>query len=207
MTCGITPIAVSLEQVQTVIGTDQTPGLLRFLLGSPTDRLTHKIKREFAHRFEQDEVDDEDEPSLEKALRDLLSGGELNPAFGHKYAYALELLCDHFGEFLDNSAWTAMRSEWADQVHEAIKQAGIDEQTLSVNDHLMYRGSPIAIPEPSDFPFIGYLRKDEIGNAAQAIDSADRSDMDEEVQESVSQIHGWLKRCEELKCDLVCFYY
>jgi hypothetical protein len=76
------------------------------------------------------------------------------------------LLCDHFGEFLDNSA-----------------------------------------PEPGDFPFIGFLRKNEIGDAAKAIDSAGLSDMDEEVQESVMQIHGWLKRCGELECDLVCFYY
>lgn len=28
-----------------------------------------------------------------------------------------------------------------------------------------------------------------------------------EIRESVMQIRGWLKRCEELKCDLVCFYY
>jgi hypothetical protein len=26
-------------------------------------------------------------------------------------------------------------------------------------------------------------------------------------KESEMQIHGWLKRSEELKCDLVCFYY
>jgi hypothetical protein len=84
MSYGITPIAVSLQQVESVIGADQTPGLLRFLLGSPTDRLIHKIKREFAHRFEQDELNEEDEPSLERALRDLLAGAELNPAFGHK---------------------------------------------------------------------------------------------------------------------------
>ena len=89
MSYGITPIAVSLEQVQSVIGVDQTPNFLRRLLGSPTDRLLHTIKRKFAHRFEQDEVNDEGEPPLENALRDLLSGGELDPAFGHKYAYAL----------------------------------------------------------------------------------------------------------------------
>ena len=100
-----------------------------------------------------------------------------------------------------------MRSEWADQVHEAMKQAGIDEQTLSVNDHLMYRGSPIPIPEPGDFPFIGFLRNNEIGDAAKAIDSADLSDVDEEIRESVMQIRGWLKRCEERHCDLICFYY
>ena len=207
MSYGITPIAVSLEQVQSVIGTDQTPGFLRALLGSPTDRLIHKIKREFAHRFEQDELNDEDEPSLEKALRDLLSGGELNPGFGHKYAYALELLCKYFGEVLDNSAWTAMRSEWADQVHEALKRAGIDENVLSLNEHLMFRGSPIPMPAPADFPYTGFLLRSEIGNATDAINAADLSALDGETRESIMQIRGWLDQCRELDCDLVCFYY
>lgn len=205
MSYGITPIAVSLEQVQGVIGVDRTPGFLRRLIGSRTERLIHTIKREFAHRFEQDESVDENEPTLEKALSDLLAGAELSTAHGHKYAYALDLLCDHFGEFLDNSAWSAMRGEWADDVYQAMKRAGIDEQAVSVNDHLMFRGSPIAIPEPDDFPSIGFLRKQEIGNAVKAIDSGDLSSMDEEIKESVMQIRGWLARCEELDCDLVCF--
>jgi hypothetical protein len=60
---GITPIAVSLEQVQGVIGVDQTSSFLRRLLGSPTDRLIHTVKRKFAHRLEQDDVLDDDEPT------------------------------------------------------------------------------------------------------------------------------------------------
>jgi hypothetical protein len=208
MSYGITPIAVSLHEVENVIGGDtKSGGLLSRLLGSPSSSLIKTIKREYAHRFEQDDVLEDDEPTLQQALADLLAGKELDTSYGHKYAYALELLCDHFGEFLDNSAWSAMRGEWAEQVHEAMKQADIDQQTLSVNDHLMYRGAPITIPEPGDFPFMGFLRKNEIGKAAQAIDSSDLSEMDEEVQESVMQIRGWLERCEQLKCDLVCFYY
>lgn len=207
MSYDITPIAVSLEQVQGVIGVERTGGFLRRLLGSPTDRLIRTIKRKYAHRLEQDEVYDEDEPSLEKALEDLLAGAELDPAFGHKYAYALELVCDHFGEFLDNSAWSAMRLDWAEHVHEAMTQAGIDENAISLNEHLMFRGPPIPIPAPSDFPSIGFLRRNEIANAASALDAADLSTLDEETRESITQIRSWLERCNELKCDLVCFYY
>jgi hypothetical protein len=86
-------------------------------------------------------------------------------------------------------------------------QAGIDGQELSLFDHLMYRGAPISIPSPSDFPYMGFLRNREIAKAAQAIDSADLPSMDEEVQESVLQIRSWFDRCEQLNCDLVCFYY
>ena len=207
MSYDITPIAVSLEQVQGVIGVKRTGGFLRCLLGSPIDRLIRTIKWNYAHRFEQDEVYDEDEPSLEKALGDLLAGAELAPTFGHKYAYALELVCDHFGEFLDNSAWSAMRLDWAEHVHEAMTQADIDEEAISLNDHLMFRGPPIPIPVPADFPAIGFLRRNEIGNAATALDAADLSSLDEETRESITQIQLWLERCNELKCDLVCFYY
>jgi hypothetical protein len=208
MSYGITAIAVSLGDVESVIGRGSHPsGLFGRLFGSESAKLLKAIKREYRYRFEQDEVDDDDEPTLEQALADLLAGNELNASYGHKYAYAFELLCDHFGEFLDNSAWSAMRGEWADQVEDAMKQAGIDEQALSVRGHLMHRGPPVAIPEPDDFPFVGFLRKNEIADAARAIDSADLSSVDEEVQESMIQVRGWLERCEEVGCDLVCFYY
>ena len=91
VSCGITPIAVSLEHVQSVIGADQTSGFVRRLLGSPTEHLIHTLKRKFAYRFDDDESLDEKEPTLEKALSDLLAGNELDTAYGHKYAYALEL--------------------------------------------------------------------------------------------------------------------
>jgi len=208
MSYGITAIAVSLQDVENVIGGDTKSGwLLSRLLGSASSRLIKTIKREFAHRFEQDDVLEDDEPTLQQALDDLLAGRALDTSYGHKYAYAFELICNHFGEFLDNSAWSAMGGEWAEQVHEAMKQAGIDEQAISVNDHLMCRGAPLSIPEPHDFPFIGFLRKSEIAKAAHAIDSADLSSMDEEVRESVIQIRGWFDRCQQLDCDLVCFYY
>ena len=54
---------------------------------------------------------------------------------------------------------------------------------------------------------MGFLRNNEIDDAAKAIDSADLAKMDEEIRESVTQIQGWLQRCEELKCDLICVYY
>lgn len=201
----LTPIAVSLQKIQTVIGDQQSGGFLRRLLGSPADRVIRTLKRKYSRRF-QDDTEHEEDLSLEQALTDLLANGPLNPAFGHRYGYAVELLCLHFGEVLDNSAWSSMRTEWAEQVQEAMTQLGIDSEIVSVTQ-LMYRGSPIAVPEPGDFPSIGFLRREEIGKAAAAIDSASLSSVDEEVQESIMQVREWLERCEELNCDLVCFYY
>jgi len=207
MSYGITPIAVSLAKVEGVIGPQKAGGLFGRLFGTSHASLLKEIKRRFSYRFEQDDVDEEGEPTLEQALADLLAGSDLDESYGHKYAYAFELLCDHFGDFLDNSAWSAMRTEWAEQVEGAMKKAGIAEDAISVSSHLMFRGAPISIPTPDDFPFVGFLRRGEIDNAAQAIDTADLSSMDEEVRESVEQLREWCDRCRELERDLVCFYY
>jgi len=213
MSYGIMAFAVSLEEVESVLSkANAKRGLFGRLFGTPTDSLMKTLKQKCAYRFEEDEDDFDDEDggdtlTLEQALVDLLDGNELDSSFGHKYGYALELLCDHFGEPLDNSAWDAMDIDWALQVEEEMKQAGIDENTISPTDHLMFRGPPIQIPKPDDFPSIGFLRTNEIEGAAIAIDAADPSGMDEEVEGSVMQIRAWLRRCGELSSDLVCFYH
>lgn len=210
MSYGISPIAVSLTMLQRdVIGEKRKPSLMQRLLGStsPTDQLVDLMRQEFAYRFEEDEVDEEDEPSLEEALAQLLTGGEQHEDYGHKYGYALEMVCEHFGERLSNSHWSAMHSDWIDEVEQAMVEAGIDPQVLSVGRHLFYRGSPIAISTPYDFPAIGYMRVSEMPAATQAIDAGNLSDMDEEVRESVLQIRQWLTRCIETDRDLICFYY
>ena len=56
----------------------------------------------------------------------------MDPHFGHKFGYAFELLCDHFGEFLDNSTWSAEDADWPDQVQAALMQAGIVVRALGV---------------------------------------------------------------------------
>ena len=206
MSYGITPIAVSLDKVEAAIG-NRRPGGLFGLLPSPSTKLLTAIKRKFTYRFDDDEVDEEDEPTLEQALVDLVLGNDLNESYCHKYGYALELVCDHFGEMLVNSEWTAMRIEWAETVAEAMGEAGIDASAISVTNHLMFRGSPVSIPPQDDFPSIGFLRRDEIAPAAQAIDAADLSSMDDDVRTSVEQIRLWCSRCTELDCDLICFYY
>ena len=213
MSYGIMAYAVSLEKVESALGKSNAKrGLLGRLFGPSTDSLVEKIKQKSAYRFEQDEEDldeeDEGQPlTLQQALVDLLDGNDLRSSYGDKYGYALELLCEHFGESLDNSAWSAMRIEWAEQVQEEMTQVGIEENAISLTNHLMFRGSPIQIPGPTDSPAIGFLRNDEIERAANAIDAADLSNMDEDVEESVLQIRAWLRQCKELNSDLVCFYY
>ena len=212
MSYGIMAYAVSLKEVESALGNSNAKrGLLGRLFAPSTASLVKTLRQKFDYRFEEDEdsfddEDEEDSKTLEQALVDLLDGNELDDRFGDKYGFALELLCDHFGKSLDSSAWDAMRIDWANQVQEDMTQAGIEENAISLTNHIMFRGPPIQIPR-DDSPSIGFLRNNEIEKAADAIDAADLSNVDEEVEESVMQMRGWLRRCKELNRDLVCFYY
>ena len=166
-----------------------------------------QIKLRYQHVLQDDETDEDDELTVEEALRDMVDGANLNKDFGWKYAYALEALCWHFGELLDNSEWSPMRGQWSEQVDVAISRAGVPENTFSVEGHLMYRGSPIPIPEVPDFPFIGFLRKTELPEAAKSIAQCDRSKLGEDVERAIRQVEGWLDRARKLERDLFCFYY
>ena len=196
MSYGITPIAVRLAEV-------------RRAFGSRDAVLASAIREEFAYRFEQDrcDEDDEDEPSLDEALYEIIEGKPQRGHYGHKYAYALEMICLHLGERLPDRCLSAMRGEWADAVERALAGSGVPRDVFSLLDHLMYRGAPVAIPVPGDFPFIGYLKSEEVGAALGAVESADVSTLDPELREAVAEVRGWLEACAASACDLVCFYY
>ncbi len=207
MSYGIEPFAVSLAAIEEALGgRARAPGFWSRLFGRSSD-LVDEIKRQHGYLFQNDELAEDDEFVVEETLRSMLAGSAHDENRSEYYAWALKALCWHFGEFLDNSEWCAMRSEWSDRVDHAIAQAGLAEEVFGVQRHLIYRGAPIGIPEPADFPFVGYLRLTEIPQAASALAACDLSSGDEDVRRAVTQVHGWLARSLQLNRDLVCFYH
>jgi hypothetical protein len=184
MSYGITPVAVRLSQVEQAFGCRD-------------DLLNRLISEQFDYRFDRDRTDpdDEDEPTLKQAFNEILDGTPLRRNYGHKYAYILEMLCLHFGAQLPNQNFTAMDSSWADTVDLGLTTAGVPEEQLRMINHVMYRGSPIRIPEPDDFPSIGYLRGAEIGPALGALETANLSSLDSEVRKAIGEVKGWLEVC------------
>src|SRR4051794_3093150 len=109
MSYGISPFAVMLPRVkQSFGGGGETPA--------------RQILDEFEDRFDQDRTDpdDEDEPTLEQALHEVISGSPMRENYGHEYGYVLEMLCWHLGEHLPNGNFSPMRSSWADSVDLAL---------------------------------------------------------------------------------------
>ncbi|HUG92666.1 MAG TPA: hypothetical protein VML55_17630, partial [Planctomycetaceae bacterium] len=117
------------------------------------------------------------QPLMADVLRHLIMGEPYDPRVGFKYGYALEHLCQHFGEMLSNEHWSSFRSGaswgWFRKLDRTLKSLAVPEKTFRVRTHLENRGSPIPIPEIEDFPAIGYLTLDEIREAAAALEQAD----------------------------------
>lgn len=140
-----------------------------------------------------DDIDDEAPIPCAQALADIVSGRVTEDAPGYLYGYALEAICGHVGRELPNICGIAGSTQWMEEVDAALKRRGV---AVQLSD-LLYRGSPVPIPEPDDFPFIGYWTPDEITTALAAIRGGDRSGLDNEMAEMFREIEGWLAGASE----------
>lgn len=210
MSYGITAIAVDLKRIEALQSAARSvfrKGKARVVL----QQLTTEEAEQF-ERFDEmlDDVLDPDEPrpaiSFEVALTNLVFGRAMNGQFGFLYGYALEMLCLHYGERLPNRHWSGMGSDWGETVQQGLTDAGVDERVISVR-HWMYRGAPLKIPAPDDFPSIGYVRAAEVSPALIELQKATADSLNEEVAESVDEVRHWLTTCQVRQCDLVSFYY
>jgi hypothetical protein len=198
MSYAIHPIAVSLLTVQKS-------------LGSKSAKLSANIRTQHKRRFADDEEEldrEEKETSLAEALGHMIDGGKYDERYGHKYGYALEMICEHFGERLPNRCWSATGSDFLEAVDEALQTAGIDNKAFSVYGHLCGRGAPLKLPPIGDFPDIGYVRESELAKALEALAPGKLKTIDdEEARASLAEARGWLDHCARGHLDLVCFYY
>lgn len=204
MSYAVHPIAVDLDKVRAVIGSKDKAFLAR-LKKSIGDEL-EQIDDMLADYVDEDE---EEEPlTTADALRHMIMGEpyRADEGLGFAYGYCFEAICLHFGQFLDNNGWSAMRWPWFEAVQKALGAAGVKEKAFSVSA-LVSRGAPIDLPEIDDFPGIGYLTRAEIPSARVVLAAADLSQVkDREAVESIGQVMSWFDTCIESKCDLVCTY-
>jgi hypothetical protein len=185
--------------------------------------LLKHLQEAFENDFDDDEEEEEDDDEVVKevttgtALAHLILGGQCDKSHGYKYGYALYHLCEHLGEIPDHDAWCSMRSSANvdSRVDKVLKRAGVGPATFTVSKFLINRGSPVPIPKPHDFPFIGYLTREEIREilpllTPAKLDAAIRSAPDDDrdwIGENIDDLRQWLELCAETNRDLVCFYY
>jgi hypothetical protein len=177
MSSAINVYAVSVERLKGVIGS-RDEGLIEAIVEGQEGFLESI-----------DDIDDEAETTCAEAVAELINGEVSEDAPGYLYGYALEAICSHLGEELPNVCPISGASDWIEEVDEVLERKGIPVRL----NRLVYADSPVEIPEPDDYPFIGEWTAAEVAGAVAAFQTADLTDVDEEMAETIEQMRGWVE--------------
>ena len=177
MSYAINVYAVSVERLKEIAGS-RDKAMLDAILAKQASFLSTI-----------DDIDDEMEMTCADALSKMINGQISHDDPGYLYGYALESLCAQVGVELPNICPISDVGEWIEEV-DAILETG--SVPIRVSD-LVNSGSPVPIPTPDDFPFIGFWLADEIPAALAALRSLPLAGLADEMAETLAQIRGWLE--------------
>jgi hypothetical protein len=192
----LAPIAVALEEVRKAVGSKS-----RSLLPA----LQKRFRAWFANVDNQVADSGAGGPQLEEVLQLLIAGNPVSAEWPFQFAVAVELLYRHFGAVLSDRQFSSMRIEWAEQVDEAIKRAGVAEERFGLMRHLFNRGPAIPFAGCVEM-CMGYLSLAEVRSAMEAFARADYTALKPDVRLAVAEVRSWLVSCDTLGRDLVGFY-
>ena len=140
-------------------------------------------------------------PSLAVALQQIIEGKIKAPkGSGYQYGYALEVLCAHLGERIEEEDLSWFH-EFIDGYLKKVKSRS--SMKLLGEDKL-----PIRIPKPDDFPGIGSITLEQVIAATPFFTAAAKlATDDDDATEVFDEIVGWLKVAKKKKRGLVWFVY
>jgi|SRR5215469_10420136 len=131
--------ALDINELKAVFGS-RNDALLGDILKSQKEDIEH-IDALFEDEIEDGEV----VPTTETALRQIVYGDPQMDAEGAVYGYALKIVCRHLGQVVSGGEY------------------GVGDVSAHPYESILAKsGVPIPIPEPSDFPMIGYLAFDQL---------------------------------------------
>lgn len=177
MSSAITVYAVSLDRLKQLIGSRDL-AVIDAVMSNRKDFLATV-----------DDIDDEAEMTCAQALAELINDSPDKDGPGYLYGYALEALCAYAGAELPNICPIARGSEWIEAIDALLER---HQAPVQLSD-LVYGGSPVPIPEPDDYPFIGRWPADKIPATLAAVHAMDVTQLDQDTAETLGQIRGWLE--------------
>jgi hypothetical protein len=136
-----------------------------------------------------DDIDEDAELTCADAVAELINDELSEDGAGYLYGYAVEAICSHLGLELPNICPIAGTSDWIEEIDSLLKDKGIPLRLTG----LVYGGSPVPIPEPDDYPFIGAWTAAQIAAAKTAFDNADLADVEPDLSETLELIRGWVE--------------
>ncbi len=198
---GVMPYAVDINYLKHFLGCKDESVLAELI--DVHDEDLQKDMEDF------DPYDDE-ETLLDLAIKHLIMGERQSEDYGEyasAYGYAFKHLCSAYGEHLNNSQWSAMRSSWFDLVDEEMDSIGIKDESFSMWS-FFHNGPAVDIPLPGDFPSMGHVLRQNMPALITKLDKESLEKIkDNEARESLEQLREWLVICHESSRDLQCFYH
>lgn len=176
-------------------------GKVRSTLGSRDE----KLRRQLGGRFKQDLAQADDwfsseieggAPTRYDAIRAVIDGGPFDARFGFQYGYAYEMICRHFGSYLDNNAFSPFRGDWLEQVDQGLKELGVTAVRVTT---FMYGAVPDPLPRPRDVPGYGEWKADQCRALVEQWTAAAperRAAVDPQVREAIESCVEWARAAQ-----------
>jgi|GEM_PF-2815739 len=195
---GIVPYAVRLESLRSFFGSKNVPELEKI----------KSLNKQYLADYQNDQASAiaAGAPSLGHALDHLCVGEIRKPDHPTPYAWALELLCAHFGQKQANRFTESVDDHWLVRHLDPVFKGWGLGTVLSTATFL--RGQwPLPIPAPRGLPTGGALTSDEIEHALMAMKNGAVPKVDQQVISVLGDLRGWFESASASSSGLVCFYY
>jgi hypothetical protein len=178
---------VDLEKVRGAIGSGDDK--LRRMIGG-------RFKAALAHADEwfRSEIES-GAPTRYEAVKAVIDGGPYDAAHAFQYGYAYQTICEFYGRFLDNSAFSPFRGDWLETVDEGLAELGIG---VRVTD-FMYGSVPSELPRPDHLPCYGEWSPQECARALaewEATTTEQRDALDPEVLAAIRSCVEWTREAQ-----------
>lgn len=202
MSYTVNPYLLKIADLEKIVGSQDRDMMVKILKnkaaqdGEKFDESELDFVEETNSYYDQD--DDEENWNTVAAVRAIVNGDLNNKQIlGHQYGYALEAICMYFGKHEPVEALESVRGSWT-----------FEEMWGWILDSK----SPVPLPDQGDnYPYIGYLRLDEIQKELDRTERLNFNVHDEDDQEMYTEIREGLvelyKKALDKKLDIVTFYY
>ena len=193
---GLTTYAVSADK-------------LRGAFGSRDERLLQQVLSVYGDDMASDDAQYETALPEAEALREIIYSTISLPDEGSLYSFTFEYLCRYLGTWLSNRHFYPCNSKHLRR---------IDALDLPVKLMDLVNGElPVKLPQPDDFPGVGYWTPEQIAEAAAQLRriNLDKPDkvLADALRESpgladqVRDIRGWLTSARRRRNGIVVGYY
>lgn len=187
--------AVDIEKLKTVAGSKDEK--LRRMIGGRFKRNVASLDDLFRHDIAAGR------PSTYEALRQIIDGAIPEGAQGGIYAYAFQLIVEHFGKPLDNGAVYPWNSPDFGPVDGALAERKVPFELASFYGCSL----PVKLPTPDDFPSTGWVSAAKVQEVHAAFTAAPEIEMESDVRDIVDCVRGWFRVAASLQRGLVSYYH